>query len=357
MKKSLSANGLIPSLAGLFILVCFILSSCKTNLVYMTVHEPAPVTVPSYIKKVGIINRSLLSNENKVQNTISQILSEKGPELDIEGGKESIRGVKDALMQNTRFETVQLLDTINLKSSTAGVFPTPISWERVEKICQQNNVDAIFALELFDTDSKITYTTSATTIKNPFGVDIPATMHHANMETMVKTGWRIYDPKSRIIVDEFPISTSLTFSGSGINPVAAASALMNRKEAVKQAGYKVGQLYAGRILTYSIRVSRDYYIKGTPSFKIAKRMARTGNWDGAAELWKKETTNPKIKVQGRADYNMAIINEINGDLEAAIGWAQKSYEISGKKLSLFYLNVLKDRRYQNNRLKNQTEGQ
>ena len=132
---------------------------------------------------------------------------------------------------------------------------------------------------------------------------------------------------------------------------------MNRKEAVKQAGYKVGQSYADRILPFSIRVSRDYYIKGTPNFKMAMRMARTGNWDGAAELWKKETTNFKIKVQGRACYNMAIISEINGDLDAAIVWAQKSYEISGKHLSLFYLNVLKDRRYQSNRLKSQTEGQ
>ena len=338
-----------------FALICFVLCSCGTELVYMTVNEPAPVSVPGSIKRVGIINRSLLSNENRVQNIITDVLEEKGPELDKEASKESIRGVKDALMQNTRFTEVLFLDTVNIKVPVAGIFPSPLSWDRIEKICRQNNLDAIFALELFDTDTKISYSTIPTTVKGPSGANIPAVEHHASMVTMVKTGWRIYDPFNRVILDEIPITQSLTFNGKGINPVAAAAALMNRKEAVKQTGYKVGQTYAARILPYSLRVSREYYVRGTDNFKMAKRMARTGNWDGAAELWKKETTNPKIKVQGRACYNMAIINEINGELDQAMTWAQKSYEITGKHLSLCYLNILKDRKYQTNRLKSQTE--
>ena len=338
--------------------ICFFLCSCSsTNLVFLTVNEPAPVGLPPYLKKVGIINSSLLSNENKISNTIDKVMSLKGPELDIEGGKESIRGLKDALMQNSRFTDVRFLDSINIKSPLAGTFPSPLSWERVERICKENNVDAIFALELFDTDSKISYTTTATTIKNPLGVIVPAIENHANMVTTVKTGWRIYDPQSRTVIDEYMISRSLNFNGSGMSPVAAAAALLDRKEAVKQTGYKVGQSYANRILPYSLRVSREYYIRGSDNFKIAKRMARTGNWDGAAELWKKETTNPKLKTQARACYDVAIYNEINGDLDAAIGWAQKAYETKGKHLALYYMNILKDRKNQIGILKNQTEGQ
>ena len=82
-------------------------------------------------------------------------------------------------------------------------------------------------------------------------------------------------------------------------------------------------------------------------------MAEAGDWNGAAELWKKETTNPKAKIQGRAFYNMAISNEINGDLDAAIDWAQKAYVISGKRLALHYLNILKDRKAENDLLKSQ----
>ncbi len=335
-------------------LIALGLFSCKTNPVYLTVTEPAPVSIPGHIKKVGIINRSILSDENKILNTIDQVLSEKGSELDKEGAKESIRGVTDALLQNNRFSQVIFLDKVDFKSARAGVFSSPLSWDVIEKTCRENNLDALFVLELFDTDSKISYSTTPVKVKTPLG-DIPAIEHHAQMVTLVRTGWRIYDPKIKTILDEFPVSESLVFNGSGINPVVAAAALMNRKEAVKQTGYKGGQSYAYRILPYSIRVSREYYVKGNDNFKIAKRMARVGNWNDAAELWKKEITNPSTKIMGRACYNMAIINEINGDLDAAIDWAQKAYVYSNKRLAMNYVNILKNRKSRNIRLQNQLE--
>jgi hypothetical protein len=61
-------------------------------------------------------------------------------------------------------------------------------------------------------------------------------------------------------------------------------------------------------------------------------------------LWQAETSNPKRKIAGRACYNMAIISEINGDLDAAIDWAQKSYENYGIRLALTYVNILKNRK-------------
>jgi hypothetical protein len=93
--------------------------------------------------------------------------------------------------------------------------------------------------------------------------------------------------------------------------------------------------------------------KGTDNFKIARRKAQMGNWDAAAVLWEKETDNPKMKIAGRACYNMAIISEINGDLDAALGWAQKSYEDYNDKLAIRYTRILENRRYKNDVLKMQ----
>ena len=41
---------------------------------------------------------------------------------------------------------------------------------------------------------------------------------------------------------------------------------------------------------------------------------------------------------------MAIISEINGELDIAIEWAQKSYENYNNKLALQYLRILKNRK-------------
>ena len=138
--------------------------------------------------------------------------------------------------------------------------------------------------------------------------------------------------------------------GKGINPLKAVEAIMGRKEAVLQSSTTIGSNYSTRVLPYTIRVSRDYYVRGTDKFKTAKRRAQTGNWDGAAELWNEEVDNPKRKIAGRATYNMAIINEINGDLNKAIEWASISYTDYKNKLALSYINVLKRRIAKNNQL-------
>jgi hypothetical protein len=147
-----------------------------------------------------------------------------------------------------------------------------------------------------------------------------------------------------MILDEHAINKSLTFTGRGINPVVAAAGLIGRKDAVKQTANNVGHEYAGSLLPYRIRVRREYYVKGTNNFVIAKRRAQTGNWDSASELWKQETSNRKNSVAGMACYNMAIINEINGELDEAITWAQKSYEDYNNKLALEYVRILRNRK-------------
>ncbi|MVT44867.1 hypothetical protein GO495_30025 [Chitinophaga oryziterrae] len=335
----------------LFVIISF--CSCRTtNLVYISVLKPAPVTIPPYIKNVGVINRSVVSDANKAVDVVDKVFSMEGVNLDKEGSNATIIGVTDELFKNNRFTNVTAFNSIDLRTTVPGLYSAPLPWETINQICRDNKVDALFVLELFDTDSKVSYAAVPITIKTPLG-NIPGIEHHANMLTTVKTGWRIYDPASKNILDEYSIARDITFSGKGINPVAAAGAILDRKEAVKEVGNKAGKDYALRIIPYWIRVSRDYYVKGTDNFKIAKRKAQTGNWNGAAELWQRETGNTSIKISGRACYNMAIISEINGDLDKAIEWAQKSYENCNNRLALNYIRILKNRKVSDNVLKDQ----
>ena len=146
------------------------------------------------------------------------------------------------------------------------------------------------------------------------------------METLVKTGWRIYDPSSKLILDEYINNESVDFTGKGINPLSGSVCSGWQKRCGKPGSNKAGHGYALRIIPFQVRVMRDYYVKGTDNFKIARRKAQVGKWDEAGVLWEKETTNSSVKIAGRACYNMAIINEINGDLDSAIKMGQKSNE-------------------------------
>ena len=335
--------------------VVILLYSCSsTELVHISVQEPAPVTIPNDIKIVGLVNRTAPSRETKAIDVVDKIFSLEGAKLDKAGAQATLSGLKDELMKNTRFTEIKPLDNLELTTVGSGIFPSPMSWELVEKICRENNVEAVFSLELFDTESKINYAVSPSSMSTPLG-NVPVINQQATMLTNIRTGWRIYDPVTKIILDEYPMTRSLSYSSSGINPAMAASALAGRKDAVMEAGNKIGQQYAIRILPYWIRVTRDYFVRGTDQFRIARRKAQTGNWNEAAQIWEMETKNPDPKVAGRACYNMAIINEINGNLDDAISWAQKGYENYANRLSLHYVNILKNRKSSMDLVKNQNE--
>ncbi len=329
-----------------------LLISCKTQHLYLNVLEPAPVTIPSYIEKVGIINRTMPTDESKAADVVEKILTLEGPALDRDGAKESVKGLAEQLKDNGRFTEVKILDDIDFRTPETVLFPTALNWDIVSRICNETGTDAIFSLEKYDTDTHISYSKRNVSLNTPLG-KVPGIEHQAHMETRVKTGWRIYDPSGKVILDQYINQESIASTGRGINPVVAAAALLGRKDAVNQVSYKAGQEYALRILPFRLRVMRDYYVKGTNSFRIAMRKARTGNWNEAGDLWKNETTNPRRKIAGRAAYNMAIISEINGDVDAALGWARKSYEDYNNHLAIRYVKILENRKYKKDVLNTQ----
>jgi len=331
-------------------LACYSCSS--TNLMSLSVMEPAPVSIPSGIKSVAVVNRSQASNATQSIDAVHKVLALESSDLQKAGAQSSMHGLSDELLKNNRFTEIKPLD-LDLRSYGAGIFPSALPWDSVDKICRESHTDALFSLELFDAETKVNYAATPTNI-NVGIANLPAVEHHMSMNTLVKTGWRIYDPSTRLILDEYIINRDINSSASGINPAVAASAFNGRIEAVKDVSTQAGQAYAARILPYWIRVSRDYFVGGNDNFKTAKRKAQSGNWDGAAEIWKQETTDPDSKLAGRACYNMAIINEINGDLDGAILWAQRAYEDHKIRLALDYLNILKYRKRQNELLKSQT---
>jgi hypothetical protein len=327
----------------IIILISAAFMSCKTQELYISILEPAPVTLSPSIKKIGIINRSLPSEETKKLDVIDKAVSLEGAELDKEGAKAAIKGLSDELLANERFTEVKPVSDIDFRTTGLGVFPVALTWEIVEKICRESGTDALFALELFDTDTKIGYNADKGNLAAPLG-KISALASGAEIATLVKTGWRIYDPVNRIMPDEYLMNQEIVFGGRGINPLTTAAGIIDRKDAVRDAGFKTGQAYALRILPHSFRAERDYYVKGTNNFKIAKRKAQTGNWNEAGGLWEKETNNQKGKIAGRACYNMAIISEINGELDKALGWAQQAYEDYKNRLALRYVRILENRK-------------
>jgi hypothetical protein len=328
----------IPSTLLGIIVLCYSCSS--TNLMSLSVTEPACVSLPANAKTAAIVNRSLAADNSMTIDAVHRTISLESKDLQAAGAGASLNGLTDALIRSNRFDSVKKLSYPDLRSYGAGVFPVYLSWDTVEKICRENHADVLFSLELFDPGSTV-------------GLNIANFVQVLNAKTQVKTGWRIYDPNTRTILDQFFINRDLNCQGGSF--LTVGSAQLGRKEAVIIAGNRTGEDYATRATPYSIRVSRFYYVRGNGSFSIAKRMARAGDWGGAANIWRVATKSTSGKVAGRACYNMAIISEINGDLNGALQWARKAYEVYRTSYALGYVNILQQRQSNDAVLRSQTE--
>ena len=333
------------------IALCVLITSCSpTNRLTMNAIEPATVFVNSDIQKIGIINRSTASEANKTLDKIDQILSLEGLQLDKEGSERAVMGLFDELTASGRFEEVIVINEQEIAKGGLAIFPASLPWKSVEEICEAYDVDAIFSLEFYDTDTRAHYKLTKMTVPNDLGIKAEIPAHGLTLNTQIKNGWRIYDPQAKLVLDEFSTYDMVSLKGEGINPVKAFETIIGRKEAVLEISNQLGISYAFRLRPQKRRIARDYYVRGTDKFKIAQRRAQAGDWNGAAALWEEELGHPKAKVAGRACYNMAIINEINGDLDAAVDWAAKAYADYNDNNALRYLNTLKYRLSENREL-------
>lgn len=324
--------------------VGIILVSCSaTSRLTMDAVEPARIFIPTEVVKIGIINRSLPSEANRTIDQIDKILSLEGRYLDKAGAESAVMGLYDELFQNERFESITIIDTIAIQRKGLGVFPAALKWDAVDEICEKFDFDLLFSLEFYDTDTKVDYQVGMVSIPNQMGIKVSLPGHKVTLNTLVKYGWRIYDPKNRMLLDEFFSNDHMVSVGQGINPVKAIEAIIGRKEIVMRRSTDFGNSYGLDIRPLYKRISRNYFVRGTENFKIAQRRAQTSDWEGAVDLWEKELDNKKRMVAGRACYNIAIINEINGDLETAMEWASKSYSDYRNKDALRYLNILRHR--------------
>jgi len=333
-----------------------LLSSCsKIFYVHIRVMEPAPIFVPPHIKKVVVINRTYTpeTKQNKAVNILEGALTQEIPFQDRIAAEECVRGLADQLNQLPRFQA-QLDTRYKLEGTGTKIFPSPLDWGKIKEICNYYQCDGVISLEMFDSDNihEINPVRRETTVN---GQKQYYTEYVAHLGIKVEAGWRIYDPESRQIIDQNNFIDTRAWDGSGKNQLEAIAKCPPQVEMVKQGGYAAGMQYAYRISPNWVTVTREMYKRGNESFKRAYRLCNTGQWNEAAEACKPYINDPDPKIAGRACHNIAVVAEVNGNLDAAIDWVRKAYVDYGLKRSRDYYNQLMQRKRAEEVLRQQME--
>ncbi len=334
--------------------ICYFLTaSCSnTKQVLLETTEPSPVLLSDQIKRIGIINNNEVSAEIEGETSgINSLLVAQEKWLMEKGKDAAVEGLFDELLKDKRFENVKLLDSVHLE--VQNFTDSSIPWSSIAVLCKTHNVDAIFALAFYETDTKISVKKSSMLQPNLMRVKEKVRAQELTMETLIENGWRIYSPKNRQVIDEIVFNDHFVSSGKGANTLAAYQAIGNRKETLIQQSKTSGVNYGQRLLPFERTITREYFIKGSENLVLADKLISQDDWEGARKLWATDVDHEDVKIRGRSCHNLAVFNEREDNLETAFQWASRAYENNQEDDELDYMNALEKRIENQDLLKNQ----
>jgi hypothetical protein len=287
--------------------------------IYFDILVPAAVNLPDNIETIAIIDRSHSENEaiNILEKGLMSTISGKADRL----SGHCIEGAHNQIINQNKINPV-ITGIVEKRKGSAIDFPAPMHWLEVEQICKTHGTDAVLSLEIFS-------------------------RQYINNVAEVKVGFRLYDPSSKLIIDEFQY-----YHGIGKNrppsegePGLLVLNALNDDEAMKKASYIAGTLYGKRISPFWIRAERDYYKRSKRDPKMAEgaRMMEVNNWDAAIDAFQLAIEHGHRKTKGRASHNLAIVYEILGDLDQAYTTASDAWGKYKNKGSKDYSALLQQR--------------
>ena len=324
--------------------ILLIFSNCtSTKQLTISTTEPSPVDFSKEIKKIGIVNSSKSSFVKSYATRLEQLIVLEERWLAKKGTEAALTGLFDELAQDKRFDTVRILDHLEDSATDFGTNPSADIWKDIAKICKENGVDAIFSLASHDAETQYSLKKTKIDELDMMRDRTSVSAQEITLETLIENGWRIYDPKQRILVDEFTSNDQIISSAKGASPIEALQAIDKRRETLLEQSKSSGSSYAQRMQPKQLDVKRDYYVAGTRNFILADDKIQNGAFQEAVTLWEQEVTNSKPRISGRACYNLAVVSEYNGNLNTAIDWAKKSYQLLKEDTTLDYILALEER--------------
>ncbi|MCB0643175.1 MAG: hypothetical protein KDC44_16115 [Phaeodactylibacter sp.] len=321
----------------------FLISSCTTS-TRIEVLQPAQMKLPEHIKTMATIDRSKPSSG--FTTALEGLFTGEGIGQDRRGREQALTGLNSALSQTPRLELKPTY--IELEGSRGGInMAPPLPWSEILAICESYGTDAVLAIESYDSDVSVRTNRYEEKYKDKDGKERLRYGWNADANANVKIGWRLYDPKNQVILDEHTTFASGSFSGDGSSERSALNDLPDMAYVVFDMSRDAGHQYGMRVAPVWVSIQRAYFTKGKKPYKAdmqtAARYTQSGQWALAAEIWQQLVVSADRKTAGRAAYNLAVASEREDQLQRALEWADQAFLEFGNNNARTYSQVLRQR--------------
>ncbi|RLD61964.1 MAG: hypothetical protein DRJ01_07005 [Bacteroidetes bacterium] len=329
-----------------FILIVLITTSCRTvSFVNLQVLKPAEITLPKNVKSFSVVNNSFLQNQYSIvtkkrkSNIDYKMLNIDTTKVKNLSVNSIVKSLTEMLNDSPLFTKAVLVNEKQKKET--------LNWDYVSSICKKNETEALISLEAFIHDDSVSF--------DGFYTDY-GYVYYTFMNFKVTTVWRIYYPDEKKIIDRDIQISNVPFEAYAYSFKESIKELPNEQVISEEIANYTANDFFRRISPAWTDCSRMYFTGSTNMLK-AKNFVENNYWKEATELWQNDVNNKNKRISGDAAYNMALAFEMEGDLDNALVWAKKSYQIYGNKWALDYIKKLEVRIKEQVKLNKQFAGE
>lgn len=146
----------------------------------------------------------------------------------------------------------------------------------------------------------------------------------------ILSGWNFYDLKKQELIYSYQKKDTVKWNEPANNIKMAKRILPSRWDAVLNAADIAGNKFAEFLVPHWLEVERNYYKFSRKELKSADSLMMQNRWMEAAEIYRKNTQSRNRKIASKSMYNMGLLCEMNGEMDAAIDWIIKSMNTNHK---------------------------
>lgn len=325
-KSYIRCKKLVMKTLLLVIVLGLLSASCKTRF-RISVQEPAVVELPENAKHLGIINA--VNEENSPEQQVAgAVLGTAQINGNVEAAERAVEGALRALDQSNKLQGTSVA---HLESSSKN--NGQVNWTLLDSVATAEGYDGFIELKKMETQSPV----GGTVLANASG--------QQSMRLDGSMYINTYIVEDRVALEQYKVFHRYVIPTSGSTSILNILNDSKRKtEYFKALGFQLGYKAAALLYPNWVWVNRTYFNKGNRILRRAHPMIKDGNWDIAEEQLERGLQIKNDRKRGRILYNLALVNEGQGDLDQAITYAKESALSCGNKLASEYLRTLKKRK-------------
>jgi hypothetical protein len=328
------------------VLILLAMQSCKTYQVFnIDVLEPADIFVPPSVNKVIIAPNGFPERSDK-KHTVYEIYDNLYYDTvyyDTVIARTGVDQLAGLLNYNQRFSAA----VINAPEMPLPGHPNDFNNGHISKIrslCEEHDADAFILLS--DMDKYVEYDVYSSYLGTAVSF----------YSVYLNTRWMFINPFESKLIDSRLIRDTLFYEVDGVFGTTSPLLYMTGRELLLAAAEEAAMDYGLTITPHYVQSPRIIFKAGNKEIRRGYKKAVEGGWREAATFWRNTLTDPDPVNRARACFNLALASEMEGLLQPALQWAEKSYAHFPDELSQTYISILQERIRQQDDLILQIEG-